>query len=646
MERDVGPFLRLKGSGASIPPYEILAPRNSTKVTFYLIHRGIDTKRDVVQIVAFVLESLGINVFFDKSPSSMVLGHDTILCMQKALSGCRYAPVLFSEHFTNSPACVKEVNTIIHREQLENRPENRGILLPFFYNASRTDPAFAVFASRNAHVRRHESAQEFAIDMVKRLLHKIDIDPYTKLDDIQEALDEFYDKSIASNASRRAPKKDVKSRHDEILEHQRLMTKVLVKEIRDARNSRSGRNYHGLEVVVDRTVKDEELCSLLTHSTADAVADNIKIDTGEDKLSPVAEGKPSRGETKVKSGLGTAKLLEQKAAAQDMLTCPLSRQLVEDPVLLLAGSDKHRMYDRRALCNHLRDNPNVEPSTGKHYSEPLKYTDSDVHRYLLMTNYGASALVPYDDTDFLKNHNDSSYQKLEALLYGMNRRQIDLIDALALTEQHPEDVIMISYNVLLLHPDTFRHPKLDKRKEDALQALARAKKRGLHKRAESGDALAQYVMGKLCFAGIGESADSAKAVDWFLKAAEQGHNSAQYNLGLMYENGRGVRRDRIKAVEWHQMAAGQGNAKAQYHLGNLYASGRCIQGKDDAKAVEWYRKAAEQGLSRAQYSLALRLEQGLGIDKDKAEAAAWMEKAADRGYTCAQRKLSGKQASE
>jgi len=86
---------------------------------------------------------------------------------------------------------------------------------------------------------------------------------------------------------------------------------------------------------------------------------------------------------------------------------------------------------------------------------------------------------------------------------------------------------------------------------------------------------------------------SAKAPDFAetKKKAEAGNASAQFNLGLMYAKGEGVPKDDAEALRWYRKAADQGNAPAQSNLGVMYANGRGVP-KDDAEAYAWYNLAA------------------------------------------------------
>ena len=90
------------------------------------------------------------------------------------------------------------------------------------------------------------------------------------------------------------------------------------------------------------------------------------------------------------------------------------------------------------------------------------------------------------------------------------------------------------------------------------------------------------------------AACSQEGYEATLRRAEQGDADAQYSLGNMNAEGRGVARDDAEAVRWYRLAAEQGDADAQYSLGNMNAEGRGVA-RDDAEAVRWYRLAAEQG---------------------------------------------------
>ena len=161
----------------------------------------------------------------------------------------------------------------------------------------------------------------------------------------------------------------------------------------------------------------------------------------------------------------------------------------------------------------------------------------------------------------------------------------------------------------------------------------------LTKKAEAGDADAQFGTGARYDHGNGVPKDSGKAVEWYQKAAGQGHAKAQNNLGAMYKSGEGVPKDAGKAVEWFQKAAAQGIAGAQFNLGSSYADGSGVP-KDAAKAAEWYQKAAVQGEPEAQAALGWMYFRGEGVGKDEAKAFEWFLKAGKQGGESSQAYLA------
>jgi hypothetical protein len=124
----------------------------------------------------------------------------------------------------------------------------------------------------------------------------------------------------------------------------------------------------------------------------------------------------------------------------------------------------------------------------------------------------------------------------------------------------------------------------------------------LFKKAEQGDAGAQYRLGRRYYEGNGVTKDYTKAVFWIRKAAEQGNKKAQFRLGHCYRNGDGVSENRTQAVYWFRKAAEKGHSGAQYRLGYCYHYGEGVP-KDLKQAVYWYRKAAEKGDLLAPYEL-------------------------------------------
>jgi TPR repeat protein len=140
--------------------------------------------------------------------------------------------------------------------------------------------------------------------------------------------------------------------------------------------------------------------------------------------------------------------------------------------------------------------------------------------------------------------------------------------------------------------------------------------------AQSGDAVAQDMLGAIYAYGQGTAKDYKEAVKWYRKAAEQEHKNAQYMLGLMYDYGQGVAQDYKEAMKWYTKADKQGVVNAQYSLGYMYEEGRGVA-QDYKEAIKWYTKASGQGHAEAQYNLGDMYNNGRGVIQDYVSAHMW-----------------------
>ncbi|MGC2698226.1 MAG: tetratricopeptide repeat protein [Candidatus Angelobacter sp.] len=117
--------------------------------------------------------------------------------------------------------------------------------------------------------------------------------------------------------------------------------------------------------------------------------------------------------------------------------------------------------------------------------------------------------------------------------------------------------------------------------------------------------------------------NSAASVASLRQRAESGDARAQFELGRAYEDGKGVAQDDTRAAEWFRKAADQGNAQAQNSLGVMYALGRGVS-RDREEAIRWYKKAAKQGQAEAFYNVGIAYYNGEGVAEDLQAAYAWM----------------------
>jgi len=184
---------------------------------------------------------------------------------------------------------------------------------------------------------------------------------------------------------------------------------------------------------------------------------------------------------------------------------------------------------------------------------------------------------------------------------------------------------------------------------NAKDKLSPAEISDLQKRADSGEASAEYALGRAYESGNGVPKRADQAATWYRKAAEQGDAKAQNSLGVLYWIGDGVEKDRGEAVRWYRKAARQGNANAMFNLGAAYYNGEGV-GLNDTSAHAWFllsskagnssgkdaakRSEAERGptgLGEACRAIGQMYEKGEDLPKDAGLAAAWYEKATENG---------------
>lgn len=132
----------------------------------------------------------------------------------------------------------------------------------------------------------------------------------------------------------------------------------------------------------------------------------------------------------------------------------------------------------------------------------------------------------------------------------------------------------------------------------------------LHKKAEQGDAEAQFQLGKHY-----DGKDESEAVKWYRRAAEQGHAKAQNNLGSCLT-------DPDEAAEWFLRGAENGSVAAQFNIGRYY-----LESHQDAaglrEALRWLHCAAENGNDQAKREISyLKKVEGLLGKAEQGDAEA------------------------
>src|SRR5262249_40874166 len=108
----------------------------------------------------------------------------------------------------------------------------------------------------------------------------------------------------------------------------------------------------------------------------------------------------------------------------------------------------------------------------------------------------------------------------------------------------------------------------------------------LRRKAEHGDAIAQFNLGHRQALGEGLPKNLSEAAKWLRKAATQGHAPAQYEIGMLLVNGHATPTESGEAVRWIRMAANQTHPGAEFVLGLVYDKGEFVP-KDVVEAGKW-----------------------------------------------------------
>jgi len=149
----------------------------------------------------------------------------------------------------------------------------------------------------------------------------------------------------------------------------------------------------------------------------------------------------------------------------------------------------------------------------------------------------------------------------------------------------------------------------------------------LRSKAETGDASAEYELGRSILSPRPTDSELASAMPWFRRSAEQGYAPAEYMYGSFFREGRWENPKQL--VYWWTQAAEKGNVHAQLWLGVFYEQGRDGVERDYFQAFKWLSMAAKQGQPDAQVTLGQMYENGESVPQDYGLAAYWYRKAAD-----------------
>ena len=155
------------------------------------------------------------------------------------------------------------------------------------------------------------------------------------------------------------------------------------------------------------------------------------------------------------------------------------------------------------------------------------------------------------------------------------------------------------------------------------------------KRAEEGDAEAQYMVYQAYNEGEGVEEDRTLAREWLKKAADNGHVTAQALMGFDEI----IRGNSAAGVKYWEKASAGGHLKAMHDLAELYRDGDMDVPMNKTRAIELFRKAADAGYPEAMGSLGVCYATGDGVVQDDYEAFRWFSLAAEKGEQYAQKDL-------
>lgn len=165
----------------------------------------------------------------------------------------------------------------------------------------------------------------------------------------------------------------------------------------------------------------------------------------------------------------------------------------------------------------------------------------------------------------------------------------------------------------------------------------------IRKAAEAGKVEAIESMGFLCTTGEGVPKSEEEAVAWFRKGEKAGSARSMLNLGLLLRQGKTIELSNAESLRLMHAAAEAGLPEAHSYLGQLYFKGDEFLEPDYAKAAIHARKGAETGDPAAQNVMGLINLDGLDVGgevRNPAEAEHWFRKAAEQGEVKAQANLA------
>ena len=150
--------------------------------------------------------------------------------------------------------------------------------------------------------------------------------------------------------------------------------------------------------------------------------------------------------------------------------------------------------------------------------------------------------------------------------------------------------------------------------------------------AESGDAVAQFHMGKVSDRGIGIEVSRERSSAWYRLAILQKEPRSHINLALrLDEEGTPATIAEARRLLTEAFALGEGTGA--FHLARMTSRGRGEDGglPDPVRSFELFHESWEKGCVVAGHWIGYQLQQGNGMRRDKEFGGEWIDRAARAG---------------
>lgn len=119
-------------------------------------------------------------------------------------------------------------------------------------------------------------------------------------------------------------------------------------------------------------------------------------------------------------------------------------------------------------------------------------------------------------------------------------------------------------------------------------------------KAEQGDAVSQYKLGKDIFYGIKSEQNIDEGLEYLISSAEQGYLYAQYLIAKELLSGEYIEQNIDRAIEMLEDLSDRGSTLSDYKLGKLYYDGEFVP-KDLLSARRYLLSASDDGNRLADY---------------------------------------------